>query len=203
MEKFWHVKNLSIFGWIEFWGDQLEMMLVTVVVVVVRAKNKKEIETTLVTHPLQVTTIWSWQALLFVCWEGFFTYDVTASSWSRDAQIYDLWDAEFWSTCVGEWMNAVGSRKEGDITPERGESELPGHVEPAFFRVPQNGECHPTPQRVHEPIRRDASCTPGTMIHDSSIIRWSLPHECGQLENMLVLFWCFLLVFGRRPRWPF
>ena len=43
----------------------------------------------LVRHPLQVTIIWSWQALLFVCWERIFTYDVTVSSWSRDAQIYE------------------------------------------------------------------------------------------------------------------
>ena len=52
----------------EFWGDQLEMMLVTVVVVVVRAKKQEgNRDKALVTHSLQVTTIWSWQALLFVC----------------------------------------------------------------------------------------------------------------------------------------
>ena len=42
------MKILSIFDRTEFWGDQLEMMimLVTVVVVIVRAKNNKDIETT-------------------------------------------------------------------------------------------------------------------------------------------------------------
>ena len=110
----------------------------------------------------------------------------------------DLWDGEFWSsTCVGErmneWMQLAAAKKEISRLSEENQSYR-------AMLSQLSSEYHKMVNAIH--------------LQGVLQVRWFtilleyddlyLLHECGQHEIVLViLFWCFLLVFGRRPRWPF